>query len=134
MAASDVSAVMLALGDALRAADFRAYDYPPDQLAVPAVVIAFPETVEYDSTMGRGSDRLVVPVHALVGRMSDRTARERLGAYLSGGPGGVKAAIEADPTLGNNASTTRVMSAEVSVMTVAAVDYLAASFQIELLT
>lgn len=107
----------------------RVFAHPPDNLTPPAAVVAFPDGIEYDTTMARGADRLSVPVHVLVGRVSDRSAANELGLYLSApGAKSVKAAIEADKTLGGAAQTTCVTDANVEIFTVAGVDYLAATF------
>lgn len=133
MASANVANVMTRLGATLEAiTGLRVYDYPSDQVNPPAAVVAFPELIEFDSTMSRGSDRLVVPVHVLVGRVSERTAVTRLGDYLSGS--GIKAAVEADPTLEGSVQTTRVTDAEINVMTVGGIDFLAATFTVEILT
>jgi hypothetical protein len=45
----------------------------------------------------------------------------------------VKAAIEGDPTLGGKADTVRVLRAETAAMTVGGADYLAATFETEVI-
>lgn len=113
-------------------ADLNVYAYPSHNPAAPAAVVTFPEEFEYDLTMGRGSDQAVFPVHVLVSMVSDRSARDQLADYMSGdGVSSVKRAIELDPTLAGAADSTRVASVSVSVMTVGAVDLLAATFQID---
>jgi hypothetical protein len=136
MAAANVASIMSGLNTRLDTIQgLRCYPYPSDSISVPAAIVAFPEVIEYDSTMARGSDRLVVPVHVLVGKVSDRTARTRLGAYLNGsGSSSVKSAIETDVTLGATVQTVRVTEAEINVMTVGAADYLAATFTVEVIS
>jgi hypothetical protein len=47
----------------------------------------------------------------IVGRAAERSAEDRLDAYLSYDQGGIRYAIEADPTLGGYARTSIVESA-----------------------
>lgn len=108
----------------------RTYAYPTDSIAVPAAVIAFPESLEYDQTYGRGSDRMTLPLHVLVGRVSDRTAQDDLGAFADGsGAESVKQVLE-------NGSYTaldslRVMDAQFGTFTVNGIDYLGATFRVD---
>ena len=131
----DVPEVMSGLGNQLRTiSGLRVRDYPSDSTNPPEAIVSFPENIEYDTVMARGADRLVFPVTVLVGRVSDRTARTRLGDYLSGeGDRSVKAAIEADKTLGGAADTTRVMEADTAIWTMGGSDLLAATFTIEVI-
>lgn len=129
----DLNAVMDALGARLVGiTGLRVYDYTSDSAAPPAAIVSLPKLIQYDAVMGRGADRIVIPVTVLVGRVSDRAARDALGQYIAGsGAQSVKQAIEGDPTLGGIAQTTRVTEATVDVVTIQAVDYLGASFDVE---
>jgi hypothetical protein len=132
----DLGAVMDAIGVRLvGVTGLRVYDYPADAASPPAAIVSLPEIVEYDVVAARGADRVVVPVTVLVGKVSDRAARDKLAGYLSGtGPSSVKEAIEgAGSDLGGAAQTVRVQTATVNVVTVGDVDYLGASFQVEVL-
>jgi hypothetical protein len=132
--ALDLNAVMDAIGARLLGVTgLRVYDYAADGASPPAAIVSLPRRVEYDAVMGRGADRLVIPVTVLVGRVSDRAARDKLGRYISGtGASSVKTAIEGgDPPLGGAAQTVRVTEATVDVVTIQAVEYLGASFDVE---
>jgi hypothetical protein len=131
MAALDLNTVMDAIGTRLLTiSGLRVYDFSADQVAVPAGVVGLPETVEYDSTFARGSDRIVIPVHLMVSKVSDRSGRDALAPYVAGtGTKSIKAAV--DGTLGGTVQTARVMSATPQTFTVAGVDYLGASFRVE---
>ena len=133
--ALDLNAVMDALGVRLATiSGLRVADYPSDSANPPQAIVGLPETpLEYDAVMGRGADRVVLPVMVLVGKVSDRTARDALSAYLSGtGASSVKAAVEGTTgDLGGAAQTVRVMTARVDVVTIQAVDYLGATFEVE---
>lgn len=132
--ALDLNAVMDAIGARLvGVTGLRVYDYAADGASPPAAIVALPSTVEYDVVAGRGADRVVIPVTVLVGRVSDRAARDQLAGYVSGsGASSVKTAIEGgDPPLGGAAHTVRVTEARIDVVTIQAVEYLGASFDVE---
>ena len=100
------------LADALSAiAGFRVYQDIPDTPSTPCAVLEL-RRVSYDTVMARGADEYQFTVTMLSGRADDRTAQARVEAAVAGsGPQSIKAALEADPTLGGAAMTTRVMEA-----------------------
>lgn len=127
----DLGGVMDAIGTRLATiAGLRVADYPSDAANPPQAIVSLPETVEYDTVMGRGADRVVIPITVLVGKVSDRAARDQLAQYVSGtGSLSVKTAVDGD--LGGTAHTARVTEATISVVTIQAIDYLGASFSVE---
>jgi hypothetical protein len=129
--ALDLNAVMDAIGVRLATiSGLRVADYPADQANPPQAIVSLPETVEYDSVMGRGADRVIIPITVLVGKVSDRAARDALAQYVSGtGSSSVKAAVDGD--LGGTAHTARVTGSRIDVVTIQAIDYLGASFDVE---
>jgi hypothetical protein len=131
----DLNSVMDAIGVRLATiTGLRVYDYSADQAAPPSAIVGMPEQpIEYDAVMGRGADRVVIPVLVVVGKVSDRAARDALSAYLAGsGASSIKTAIESgNSDLGGVAQTVRVQTARVDVVTIAAVDYLGATFDVE---
>lgn len=132
--AVDLNAVMDAIGARLLGVTgLRVYDYAADAASPPAAIVALPDVVEYDTVAGRAADRVVIPVTVLVGKVSDRAARDQLAQYVSGsGSASVKTAIESgDPPLGGAAHTVRVTDARIEVVTIQAIDYLGASFNVE---
>jgi hypothetical protein len=124
----DLASVMDQVGDALDTIDgLRVYRWPADNVQPPAAVVAYPTEYRYDETFGRGMDRLSLPVVVLVGRPSDRAARDRIVGYAAGaGTGSVKAALEAHTYTA--CDSVRVESVEFDVVSVAGVEYLAATF------
>ncbi len=131
---TSLTALMEGVADRLQTiAGLRVFAYPPDNITPPAAVVAFPIEIAYDLTMARGSDRVTIPVHIVVGKVSDRSAALNLSEYLSGsGDKSVKSAIEADVTFAGAVDTARVETASVSVMSIAGIDYLAATFDIDI--
>ena len=113
-------------------AGLRVFDYVPDSIAPPAAVIE-PVEVEFDEAMVRGLDKYRAYVLVIVGRMSERGAADRLDNYLAGsGVSSVKAAIEADRTLGGACDTLQVTDANPRTVTVSGVDMLAYRFGVDI--
>ena len=134
--ALDLGAVMDALGVRLSTIPgLRVADYAADSVVPPAAIVGLPEEVEYDATAGRGADRCVIPVLVVVGKVSDRAARDAIAPYVSGiGAVSIKAAIEGGASdLGGAAHTVRVTSCRIDIVTIAAIDYLGAAFNVEVL-
>jgi hypothetical protein len=135
MSALDLSAVMDAIADTIRTANVteRVYEWPTESVTEPCAVVGYPrdEEIDFDVTYGRGSDRAVFPVYLLVGKVSDRTARDRLSALLTGATG-LKDHV--DGTLGGVVQTARLITVGIEEITVGAVKYLAAVAKIEVYT
>lgn len=125
-----VSDVMDALAGQLDTiAGLRVFAYPADNVPAPAAVVGYPESIEFDTTMGRGVDEMVIPVFLLVGRVTDRNSRDALGAYCDGsGASSVKAVLQAGAYTAMH--RVRVESVDFSVVTIAALEYLAAVFTV----
>lgn len=127
--ALNLNTAMDAIGTALGGiSGLRVYDFPADTIAVPAAVVAWPDEVEYDHTHRRGADRAVFKVHVLVGKVSDRTSRDALNTYTNGS-GAVNTSVKA--TLDAMGPHVRVERVTFSVMTVAGVEYLAGTFDVD---
>lgn len=132
--ALDLNAVMDGLGTALATiTGLQVKDYGADQINTPSAIVALPD-VNFDAAMGRGSDEALFPVHILVARVSDRSARDAMGNFIAGDLASIKEALEDDPTLGGACDTLRVQSAAPAPMTVAGVDYLGYTFTVQVVT
>ncbi len=120
--------VMQALADRLDTiSGLRVFGYPPNKITPPAVVVTYPETYTFDAAYLRGMDRLEVPVVVLVGKVSDRASRGTLGAYCDGsGASSVKAILESGTYTAFD--TVRVAKAVFDVISIAGVEFLAATF------
>ncbi|MFG2276970.1 hypothetical protein ACGFNY_45345 [Streptomyces chartreusis] len=69
--------------------------YVPDSVVTPCFYVGEVE-VNFDKTMGRGTDELVFTCRAYASRADDKSSQRILDAMLSGGgPASLKAAIEA---------------------------------------
>ncbi|MEU7817062.1 hypothetical protein [Pseudonocardia sp. NPDC049154] len=129
----NLAAVMDDLGEALKTIEgLRVFPYWAESVQVPAAVIGWPDPLTYDVAFARGADQVELPVICLVGKVDARTARDRAAAYANGsGPSSVKAAIEAHtPTA---YSTVRVARCEFGTYIVASVEYLAATFFLDII-
>lgn len=125
---------MDAVGDRLDTiTGLRVYRYPPDDLAAPAAVVTYPDEYLYDETLGRGMDRITLPVVVFVGKVSDRASRDRIAAYADGaGARSVKGTLEADVESYTAFDSVRVTGAEFDTIQVAGVDYLAVTFSLDI--
>lgn len=110
----------------------RVFAFPPDSLSPPAGWVAYPEEYTYDETYGRGMDRISnLGVIVVVGKVSDRSARNQIGEYVDGsGAKSVKAVLESGAY--NAFDTLRVASVVFDVVTVAGTDHLAALFTLDI--
>lgn len=98
MAAATVTQAKTALATALATiTGLRTYSRQPDNLNTP---FGFPilQSVDYHGAMGSGNVVQTYTVQIIVGRASERSSEALLDSYLS--YTGVRAALEADPTLG----------------------------------
>lgn len=82
--------------------NLRVFDYMPDSVTPPVAVVGFPDEWSFDVAMNRGLDEMPnIPIYLLFGKASDRAAQELLSVYVAArGDASVKAAVEADKTLG----------------------------------
>jgi hypothetical protein len=110
----------------------RAYSYQPDQLNPP---FGFPvlNSVTYHRAFNGGDVVLNYAIVVVVGRYTDRTADALLDGYLSySGASSIRAAIEADKTLGGICSTLIVQSsADVTSLSAGDAEFLEIRFLVE---
>lgn len=124
------NAVRAGIGTALDTiAGLRCFDYVPDSLAPPAAVVE-PLEIDYDEAMNKGLQFYRAFILVIVGRMSDRSSQDRLDAYLTDtGASSVKAALEADRTLGGACATLQVASSRPREVVVSGVQMIAYRFE-----
>lgn len=110
----------------------RVFDYVPDSLSPPAAVVE-PLEVSFHAAMQDGLTMYRAYVLIILGRMSDRSSQDRLDAYVATtGSTSVKAAIEADKTLGGACSTLKVLGATPRDLVVSGVDMIGYRFEVEI--
>lgn len=114
-------------------AGLRCYDYVPDGLAPPAAVIEPIEVTYHEASVSTGTQYYRAYVLVIVGRMSERSASDRLDAYLANtGAKSVRAAIEADRTLGGACQTLVVVQALPRSVVVSGVDMTAYRYEVDI--
>lgn len=106
----DVSTIRQALADKMaNVYGLRTSAHVPDAPRPPQAVV-MPDRISYDLNANRGADTLYFTITVLVGRADDRSSQGNLDKYLRGRDS-VKAALEADRTLGGVVNTCRVTEA-----------------------
>lgn len=111
----------------------RAYEWPTLNFVPPCVVVGYPVDNGLNATYRRGSSRATFPVWVVCGRADERSAREVLGGYIAGEEGGiVRQTFDGD--LGGAVQTCLVTTFVVEAVASAGVDYIAARFDLDILT
>ncbi len=86
--------------------------YQLEQITPPTLQVLGLDSVNYDTAFGRGVDDWTITLQGMVGPTLDRGAQAILDGWLNGsGSLSVKAAVEADRTLGGKVFDSEVMSA-----------------------
>jgi len=130
-----LESIMSGLGDQLRAVmGLRVYDFPSKHVEPPAAVLSLPET-PYDVTLGGRADEWTFPLWLLVSKADDKAAYKEMVPYLEAeGERSIRAAIEADRTLGGSCDTCAVVNARPQFASVGGVEFLAVEFTVEVFT
>lgn len=134
----NLTAVMDQVADALRTVTgFKfVHAFPPPSVVPPVGIVSYPEKIEYDQTHGRGMDRIRnLPVVVVVGKATDRAARDRVAAWSTPvGEGSIKQGLESAFERGALPAIQylSVLSCDFDVVTIAGVDYLAAMFAVDI--
>lgn len=109
----------------------RAFDYQPDNFQPP---LGFPliNSITYHGAMQGGNVVYECTIMLVIGRFSDRLSQNLMDGYLAySGATSVRAAVEADRTLGGVAGTLIVArSANVRGMTVGEAEYISAEIAV----
>lgn len=104
------------------------YAYPVDNVTVPCAIVGYPTRIEFDLTMDRGGDEMTLPLWVLVGKSMTAAARDALSTLL-GDTSSIKSAVDGAYAWGD----ARIVDAEVTEVTVAAVPYLAVKFTVDVI-
>jgi hypothetical protein len=128
----NLAAVMQAVADRLDTiAGLRCFAYPEAALTPPGAVVLYPERIAFDGAYQRGQDRATLPVLVVVGKVSDRSARDQIGVYCDGsGAASVKQVLESGTYTAFDVVT--VTAVDFDVVTLASTDYLAANFTLDI--
>lgn len=109
----------------------RSYGWPRVDVTPPAAVVDYPPAIDFDATYRRGQDRLTFSVVVIVGQASDRAARDNLSTYVDGsGAESVKQVLESvtDPQAFDSL---RVVSADIDDEPIGDIEYLTATFEVD---
>lgn len=109
----------------------RAYAWPSEEINPPCAVVGYPSDIDFDLTFGRGADTATIPVYFVVGRIVERSARDKLSTIIAGATG-IKDVL--DGNLGGTVDTARVTDCKPMPITVGGIDYLSAKFEVEVIT
>lgn len=102
----------------------------PDLPNPPMAVISL-ETVNYDQTFQRGMSEYIFTVSVLAGRVSERTAQDRLDSYIDPGSATIKTAIESDRSLGSAVFDVQVTEmSNIGAVNLGETIYLGADFRV----
>ena len=111
----------------------RVFDHVPDNFAPPCAFV-LPDSINYWEGFSGGDAQHRWTVTVIVGRTADRAAQRSLFEYISySAPKSVRAAIEADRTLGGVCQTLLVERADnIRMLTQGDANYLAADFAVRI--
>lgn len=128
-----VDDVMNALAAACRSvAGLRVSAWPGTQATPPSAMVLFPEVIEPDVTMSRGTDAMTVPVLVAFGAPMTRQTVKMVADYTSGA--GSKSLIKAINDWSAPAfDFATVEKVEFGVHTIAGVDYIAAQLSVRVI-
>jgi hypothetical protein len=89
-----------------------AYGRPKGSVILPpdgAAMLVLPGTIDFDGTMGRGTDDFIFQILVLVSKADMELAQAKLDSFCDGdGDASVKDVLDADKTLGGISQTVRV--------------------------
>jgi hypothetical protein len=129
----DLGAVMQQVADRIDTIpDLRVFAYPADKISPPAAIVTYPGTLAYDASYGRGMDHIPdLTVVLLVGKVSARASRDLITKWVKGsGANSIKAVVESGTYTAFD--TVRVTEVTFDVIAIAAVEYLAATFTLDI--
>jgi len=111
------------------------YDYPPDSIQPPAIVVSWPEDASsFDVAYRRGSDRIVIPVIVAVPNPYDRVTKPLMARYCdTSGEYSVKTCLERSDAVYTEFDKTSLVVRwpRFEVYPIAAIDHLTALFPVE---
>ncbi len=131
----DLAGVMDEIAVALRtipALTERTYAWPVASVVPPAAIVSYPDSIDWDRTYSRGSDRYTgLPVVIVEANPTDRATRDRIAAYCAGsGASSVKAAIQSGTY--TKCGKPRVTKASFDTYTIGGNPYMVAIFELDI--
>lgn len=131
MSAFDLTAIMDGLATLATNASLakNVYAYPVESVTVPCVVVGYPTTMDFDTVMARGGDRVEIPVWFVVGKTGTKDARDVLSLILADSSS-AKSVFDGNQSFG----AVRVTNVAISEITIDSVVYLGAKFNLSIYT
>jgi hypothetical protein len=124
---------MAEIGTALETiSGLRVRPFTEQRVTPPAAMVTLPTRIDYDVSMSRGSDEILLPVIVFVGRVDAGSSARALGHYVNGtGDRSVKQAIETHDSSGVY-DFAHVKDSQFLIMSVAGVELLTATFRVRI--
>lgn len=106
--------------------------YPKGSVTPPAAIVAYPDDYNPNLTYNRGAARISLPVWVVVGKISERTARDLLSQFVDGdGAASIVAVLQARGYTAFSSLT--VTNVDFDTFTDGSTDYIAAVFDCDIL-
>lgn len=129
---ADVMDQIATQADAIEGLRVHSSPMPPGDITPPALVVSFPESVTFDETYGRGTDRMSLPLVVVVGNPTERQTRDLVVKYCAGsGASSIKQVLESGAY--SAFDLLRVEGIEFDAVSIGGVDYLAAIFTLDII-
>lgn len=110
----------------------RVADHGVDVVNPPHAIVSLPQ-ITFDETYGRGADRYTLPVILAIGKVVNRASRDNLAPYVAGsGVKSFKQVLEDETVPYAAFDSLRVQSIEFDVISWGAVEYLTATFTLDI--
>lgn len=106
----------------------EAFSWPAADVPGQAVLVSYPESIDFDQTYGRGEDTITdLPVMVVIGQPTERETREQAAKWTDGdGVTSVKTVLEAHTW--QSCDDVQVVDAKFVVIAIAGVPYLSIMF------
>lgn len=123
-----MSSTMDGLGALATAASLapNVYSSPEQGVTVPAILIDYPSTIDFDMVFSRGGDRAVHPVWYIPGDGTPKETRDALSTMLADSSS-VKSAFDGAQSFGS----VRVTDAEIARIAIGAITYTGVKYSVE---
>jgi hypothetical protein len=106
----------------------------PDNPSPPIAMVQI-NNISYDEAFQGGLVLYNFTITVVVGRVSERSAQNRLNAFASTGVGGIKHAVESDKTLGGEAFDVRLQEmTSMGAITLGETQYMACEFSVQVMS
>lgn len=124
----DLPAAWLAIGEAVESVTgLNVFPFVPESLTPPAAIVTL-DTITFDNTKQRGTDRALFKVWVAVGKAHDQSAQAAIAGYASGA-GTTSTAVK--PAIDAIGPEVRCTQATIGTLNDGGLEYLAAIFDVD---